>query len=175
VATWLTGLVGLDDRVQFECASALELPGDADRFDLATMVHVGMNIADKGQLCNEAARVLRPGGIFAIYDIMRNRDGEMAFPVPWAADAATSAVATPDEYIEHLETAGFDIVVVEGRMAATVAFFDQLAAAPARGPAPLGTHLVMGPETPTKVQNMITSVRAGLIAPVEILARLGDA
>ena len=32
---------------------------------------------------------LRPGGTFAVYDVMRTGPGELAYPVPWAETAAT--------------------------------------------------------------------------------------
>lgn len=172
VATWLSELVGLGDRVSFDVGSALDLPfGDAS-FDLATLVHVGMNIADKDRLSAEVARVLRPAGTFAIYDVMRSHDGELTYPVPWAANAATSYLSTPDDYVEHLEAAGFEVVAVNDRRQEATAFFDRLQAAGSGGPPPpLGLHLVMGPETPVKVKNMVDNVRAGVISPTEILAR----
>jgi ubiquinone/menaquinone biosynthesis C-methylase UbiE len=54
-------------------------------FDGAYMLHVGMNIEDKEKLASEVARVLRPGSVFGIYDVMRTGPGELAYPVPWAA------------------------------------------------------------------------------------------
>jgi hypothetical protein len=54
-----------------------------------------------------------------------------------------------------------------------VAFFDQLRAktAAAGGPPPLGLHILIGRQTPDKVQNMIENVSSGRIAPVEMIAR----
>src|SRR6476660_9994989 len=62
VAEILTRLVKLDQKVTFRQASALELPFDAGSFDGAYQVHVGMNIADKGGVFREVARVLRRAG-----------------------------------------------------------------------------------------------------------------
>lgn len=176
VATWLSELVGLGDRVAFHCGSALSLPFDNDGFDLATMLHVGMNIADKGQLCREVERVLRPAGTFAIYDIMRAGDGELAYPVPWAAGRDTDEVTSPAIYVDALEKSGFEIVAVDDRTEAALTFIDRMAtaASSAARPPPLGLHLVMGPDTGTKVANMIANVRNGLITPTEIIARLAS-
>ena len=71
----MTGVTG----VTFSRGSALALPFEAERFDLAIMLHVGMNIADKQRLLAEVARVLRPGGRFAIFDIMRVGAGTWRF------------------------------------------------------------------------------------------------
>jgi SAM-dependent methyltransferase len=47
VATELSDLVGLGDRVSFQPGSALDMPFDDNSFDAAFMLHVGMNIEDK--------------------------------------------------------------------------------------------------------------------------------
>jgi ubiquinone/menaquinone biosynthesis C-methylase UbiE len=96
VARSLSRRTGLDGQVRFEQGSALALPFADAGFDGAYMIHVGMNIADKPALMRGVARVLRPGGFFAIYDVMRVGPGELAFPVPWASQPATSFVETPE-------------------------------------------------------------------------------
>src|SRR3546814_3455016 len=80
VAEALTRMVGQADRVAFRAGSALDLPFEAASFDAATLLHVGMNIPDKDRLCAEAARVLKPGGVFGVYDGMRVGDGALTFP-----------------------------------------------------------------------------------------------
>ena len=107
LATELTARTGLADRVRFVTGSALAMPFPDDAFDLATMFHVGMNIADKAALFAEVARVLRPGGRFVVYDLMRTGDAPLPWPMPWADDASTSFVETPARYRELLEAAGF--------------------------------------------------------------------
>jgi SAM-dependent methyltransferase len=146
----------------------------ADRaFDRAYMLHVGMNIDDKPKLCSEVSRVLRSGSLFGIYDVMRIGDGELTYPVPWATTAASSALATPAQYREALQAAGFSVIAERNRRDFALAFFDQLRArtAAAGGPPPLGLHILMGRNTPDKVQNMIQNISNGRIAPVELIAR----
>src|SRR5690606_32008034 len=92
----LTETVGLS--ADFVVGSALDLPFADAAFDLATLIHVGMNIPDKPRLFAEAARVLVPGGAFAIYEVMRF-GAHPAFPLPWAADASSSFLETPDGYL----------------------------------------------------------------------------
>jgi ubiquinone/menaquinone biosynthesis C-methylase UbiE len=165
--------VGLHNCVSLHQGSALAMPF-ADRvFDRAYMLHVGMNIGDKEKLCSEVNRVLRPNSLFGIYDIMRTGDGELSYPVPWATTPASSAVATPAEYHEALKKAGFAIVAERNRRDFALAFFDQLRTrtAAAGGPPALGLHILMGRNTPDKVQNMIQNISGGRIAPVELVAR----
>jgi len=63
--------VGLENQVSYQHGSALALPFAPRSFDGAYMLHVGMNIQDKARLFAEVQRVLKPGGIFGIYDVMR--------------------------------------------------------------------------------------------------------
>jgi MPBQ/MSBQ methyltransferase len=71
------------------------------------MLHVGMNVADKAAPFREVARVLRPGGGFAVFDVRRVGPGSLAFPMPWIADPAASFVAEPEDYAAAALAAGF--------------------------------------------------------------------
>jgi ubiquinone/menaquinone biosynthesis C-methylase UbiE len=171
-AAALAKRVHLDAMVSYRHGSALELPFPAGTFDGAYMLHVGMNIADKAGLFAEARRVLKPGARFGVYDVMRDHSGDLAFPMPWAATAATSFVEPAVAYRALLEAAGFEIVSERNRRDFAVATFAQMRArASQAGPPALGLHIVMGPSAPQKVANMIACVERGLIAPVEIVAR----
>jgi ubiquinone/menaquinone biosynthesis C-methylase UbiE len=165
--------VGLDSRISLQQGSALAMPFADRAFDRAYMLHVGMNIEDKAKLCAEVGRVLRANSLFGIYDVMKTGDGELTFPVPWATTPASSAVARPSQYREALEKAGFTVIAERNRRDFALAFFDQLRAktAAAGGPPPLGLHILMGRNTPEKVQNMIENVSSSRIAPVEMIAR----
>jgi len=162
--------VGLGDRIELSIGSALDLGFDA-AFDAAVMLHVGMNIEDKARLFRQVAAALRPGGRFALYDLMRVGDGEISYPVPWSSEPATSHLAPVADYRAAAEAAGFEVEVVEDRTEAAEAFFERLRAGRGSSPSPLGLHLVMGPEAPTKVANMIAAVEGGIIAPTELVAR----
>ena len=174
-AAWtLNQWTGLQGHVFPLHGSILELPYDIDEFDIAYMIHVGMNITDKIRLAAQVARVLKPGGRFGIYDVMRLGEGDLVYPVPWAATPEQSALDTPATYRAALEGAGFEILSETDRSGFAKAFFARLAAAQASadGPPPLGLHLVMGADTATKVRNMVANIAEGRIAPVEIIARL---
>jgi SAM-dependent methyltransferase len=71
VARELTRRCGLAERVRFEPGDALAMPFADASFDGATLIHVGMNIADKATLFAEARRVLRPGGRFLCLEFSR--------------------------------------------------------------------------------------------------------
>ncbi len=165
--------VGLDQRISLQEGSVLAMPFADRHFDGAYMLHVGMNIEDKEKLAAEVARVLRPGSLFGIYDVMRIGPGELAFPVPWAATADLNAVAEPERYKKALQSAGFDVTAERNRRDFALEFFADLRAktAAAGGPPPLGLHVLMGKGTPEKVKNMIDNISSSRIAPVELIAR----
>ena len=166
--------VGLENQVSYQHGSALALPFAPRSFDGAYMLHVGMNIQDKARLFAEVQRVLKPGGIFGIYDVMRESgEGNLSFPVPWASSPDTSFVESAVTYRCLLESAGFAVQKERSRREFAVEFFLQMRARAAQGggPPPLGLHILMGTSAPQKVANMIDNLERGLIAPTEIISR----
>ena len=166
----LSAMCGMADRVRFEVGSAVSLPLPDASFDLALLLHVGMNVPDKPALFREARRVLRDGGTFAVYEVMRTGDGDLAFPVPWAETPDLSALEPPQTYRAAAEAAGFILEGEENRREVALDFFSRLQAQAASGaPPPLGLHNLMGPTMKEKAANMMAAVRAGTIAPVQMI------
>lgn len=165
--------VGLENQVSYQRASALALPFAPRSFDGAYMLHVGMNIQDKANLFAEVHRVLKPGGIFGIYDVMReSTEGDLSFPVPWASSPDTSFVESAAAYRRLLENAGFAVQKERSRREYAIEFFRQMRARAAQGgPPTLGLHILMGVSAPQKVANMIDNLERGLISPTEIISR----
>jgi hypothetical protein len=123
-------------------------------------------------LFTQVHRVLRPGAVFGVYDVMRERAGDLAFPVPWAGDTSTSHLATREGYRQALSAAGFEWVDERDCRDVATDFFRTLRARMASGAPPaLGLHLVMKDSAPAKIRNMIANFEDGLITPVEIIGR----
>ena len=170
----MTEWTGLSDRVELIEGSVLDLPLASESMDAVYMIHVGMNIYDKVGIAREAKRVLKPGGIFSIYDVMQVGEGQMDYPAPWASSSDQSALASPETYEAALKSFGFEVSERIDRTAFAKQFFADLAAAQSQtgGPPALGLHLIMGDDTALKVQHMVRNIRSGLIAPIELHARL---
>jgi len=169
----LCSWVGLKDRVSLVQGNALAMDFSANTFDKAFMLHVGMNIADKLLLAEEAWRVLKPGGVLGIYDVMRVGSEELVLPVPWATVPEASSVASPGDYRKALARAEFVLASERNRRDFALGFFERLRAdaAAAQGLPPLGLHILMGENASTKVQNMIDNISQSRVAPVELIAR----
>lgn len=167
----LTNWVGLEHQVSLQQGSAADMPFENEMFDGALMLHVGMNIEDKDQLFSEVYRVLKPGALFGIYDIMQIGTGDIAFPVPWASDESISKLATPRQYRDGLDAVGFEVVKENNRRDFALEFFKQMRSRMEAngGPPPLGLHTLMRETTPVKIKNMVDNIAADLIAPVEMI------
>ncbi|MEM7641309.1 MAG: class I SAM-dependent methyltransferase [Pseudomonadota bacterium] len=166
--------LGLHERITLTDGSVLDLPWPDASADLAVMFHVGMNIADKPALFAQVARVLRPGGRFALFDVMREDDAEdeLALPVPWSETADTSHVAPPGLYRHAAHAAGLRQVAETDRRAFALDFYDRVSRKiAAEGPPTLGIHILMGDTAPDKIANYLANLQARRITPVEMIFR----
>jgi SAM-dependent methyltransferase len=167
----LTRLVRID-AVDFRQTSATTLPFEPASFDGAYMIHVGMNIPDKPAVFREVHRVLEPGAMFAIFDIMRTSDAPLRYPVPWGSTEATSFVETPADYRAALESAGFGVTAQRNRRAFAIEQTERsIARMQQPGNAGPGLALLMGEKTPVLIGNILAMMKEGALEPVEMIAR----
>ena len=110
VAQLLADRIGLGQLIAYRQGSALDMPFENAIFDIVWTQHTAMNIADKARLYAESWRVLKPGGLLAIYDIVAGEGEPLIFPVPWAREPSISFLVTSDELRELLGQAGFQVV-----------------------------------------------------------------
>jgi ubiquinone/menaquinone biosynthesis C-methylase UbiE len=134
------------------------------------MIHVGMNIADKKAVFAEVRRVLKPAGLFAIYDAMRQSNDAFAYPVPWSSEPATNHIATPEAYKAALREAGFTIEKERDRRDFALQSMQRRIEQTVQ---PIGLPVVMGATAAQKLANMREMLERGVFAPVELIARAG--
>lgn len=171
VAVELSAMVGLSDKTHFQVGSAVDMPVEDNGFDLAVLLHVGMNISDKTALISEIARAVKPGGQFALFDVMTgSTDEPPVFPLPWSSEPETSFLAPPAAYEEAAKAAGLVQVHREDRSEFAVGFFrDAMAKAKVEGPPAFGINLMMGETAGEKLGNYFTNLETGRVAPVEMI------
>jgi len=168
VATKLSQKVGLAGSVSYRVANAAKLPFADASFDGAYMLHVGMNIPDKKSVFAEVRRVLKPGGVFAIYDIFRESDGAFLYPVPWATVPETNFIDAFASYKTLLGEAGFKVEKERNRREAALGYFQQVRQLAAQGAPP--RQVAMGATAPQKAGNLAKLVADGVVAPAEIVS-----
>jgi SAM-dependent methyltransferase len=176
VASELARRVGLADRVTFQVGDATRLAFVDSSFDAVWTQHVQMNIADKRTFYGEIARVLKPGGRFACYEVLLGPRGDPIYPAPWAAEPATSHLMTPARLREELGAAGLAVEHWHDATADGRAWFEQrraeAAAASAAGkPPPPSPAALLGGVLPTAMGNMLRNFLEERVALVEAIAR----
>ncbi len=148
-------LVGLQDQVDLQHGSALEIPHPDQKFDIVWTDHVQMNIADKRLFYSEIARVLKPGGRLLFHDIFKGKGDSVIYPVPWAEDDSISSLVMEKEARSTIEKAGLDIEQWHGRVQESIAFFKKVSARiENQGLPPVGIHLLMGDNAKIKLHNL---------------------
>jgi len=172
VARSLTRRTKLDHVAEFRHGSALAMPFENATFDRAYTIHVCMNIPDKPGLFKEVRRVLKPGGLFAIFDLMRIGEGPIRYPVPWAPTEETSFVSHVSDYRDVLSAVGFHVTGERRRGAFALEFMQRMMARMAQGGPPvLGLHLLMGEQTKLLLSNVQSMIQEGILEPVELIAQ----
>jgi ubiquinone/menaquinone biosynthesis C-methylase UbiE len=169
----LTRRLRLDEQVHFEVGNALALPFADASFDGAYSMNVAMNIADKPALYREVGRVLRPGGWLLLSEIARGSGSEPDFPLPWAATAASSFLATPQQTRATLEAAGFEVELAQSTREQALAYGARSRAAVNRGEKPphRAVMLVHGGIAAAAMANAARALHEGRVEPIEVLAR----
>ena len=167
----LTRRCGLDDRVAFVEADALSMPfGDAV-FDAAICLYVGMNIADKAELCREIYRVLKHGGRVVWSEVTLGPMGPARFPLPWASGPTASFLVPPQVLRQVFTKTGFNIVETVDE---TSRIIEAAQRAPAPGQPPparqAANQVVMGKDFIERRQNFIRNLTEARLVSILIEA-----
>lgn len=168
----LSDWVGLSDRVAFEQGDATDLPFTDGQFDAAMTIHVAMNIRAKHEMYEEARRVVKPGAIFAVYDVLQGEGGDVLFPVPWAREPSISHLATPDEMRALLSDAGFQILNEQDSTDESQHWFEAMAERMAQsGPPAVTFRAVLGDDFPEMARNQVRNLAERRIRTVSYICR----
>jgi ubiquinone/menaquinone biosynthesis C-methylase UbiE len=123
---FIHGANRLGHRVVFQQGEATNLPIADKQFNAAMTIHVAMNIPAKDKMYEHTRPVVKPGSIFAVYDVLQGEGGDVLFPVPWARESSISHLATPDAMRILLSAAGFRILEVHDSTDESQAWFEAM-------------------------------------------------
>jgi ubiquinone/menaquinone biosynthesis C-methylase UbiE len=169
-AAAMSDWVGLGTLTSFKQGDATNLPFADNHFDAAMTIHVAMNIAAKDKMYAEARRVVKPGGIFAVYDVLQGEGGEVLYPVPWARDPSISHLVTLDSMKSLLVDAGFTLLNIRDSTDESQSFFERLTAHMAKtGSPPVAWRLFLGEDFPVMAQNQVRNVTERRIRTVSFI------
>lgn len=171
-AAVMSDWVGLRDDATFCRGDVTDLPFGDDAFDAAMTIHVGMNVPDKHAMFREVRRVVRPGGRFAVYDVLEGEGGDVLFPVPWAREPSISHLATPDEMETLLAGAGFELLDALDSSDESEAWFEEMATRMAMGGLPpVSFRPFLGEDFPDMARNQVRNLRERRIRTVSYVAQ----
>jgi MPBQ/MSBQ methyltransferase len=172
VAQMLADRVGLGAQITYRHGNALNMPFEDASFDVVWTQHASMNIANKTQLYAEIRRVLKPGGLLAIYDILAGLGGHVHFPVPWARGPSINFLIAPNELRRLLEEDGFQVMHWRDITEACRTWFRRVAQKMRQsGTPPLGLHVLLGPDFRTMAANLVRNLEEDRIALIETVCR----
>ena len=158
----LSELVKLDHKTTFLQGDATSLPFGDNTFDVVWTQHVQMNIPNKKKFYSEINRVLKVGGHFLFYEILKKENGAINYPMPWASHANLSFLFKAEEMNDLLREFGFVQEQSTNQTQAGIDFFNALVTQlKTFGPPKMGLNVLMGETTKPKLMNLLTHLQSG--------------
>ena len=158
----LSKLVKLDSKTSFIQGDATSLPFEDNAFDVIWTQHVQMNIPNKEKFYSEISRVLKSGGHFLYYEILKKGDGEVNYPMPWASTSEISFLFKETEMDNFLTKFGLTKEQSNDQTIYGIDFLDALFAKLKEfGPPKIGLNALMGETTKQKLVNVLGHLKSG--------------
>ena len=158
----LSKLVKLDSKTSFIQGDATSLPFKDNTFDVIWTQHVQMNIPNKEKFYSEISRVLKSGGHFLYYEILKKGDGEVNYPMPWASTSEISFLFKETEMDNFLTKFGLTKEQSNDQTIYGIDFLDALFAKLKEfGPPKIGLNALMGETTKQKLVNVLGHLKSG--------------
>lgn len=171
-AASLSEWTGLSNLVEFQQGDATSLPFKQNQFDAAITIHAAMNIAARDKVYSQAKRVVKPGGILAVYDVLQGEGGEIFYPVPWARDSRISHLVTTSHMITLLRDAGLELLEIIDSTDESQSWFEGVASKTAdRVSLPVSFQIFLGDDFPDMVKNQVRNLSERRIRTVSFICR----
>tara|TARA_B100001057_G_scaffold406071_1_gene419274 strand:+ start:813 stop:1637 length:825 start_codon:yes stop_codon:yes gene_type:complete len=158
----LSKLVKLDNKTSFIQGDATSLPFGDNTFDVIWTQHVQMNIPNKEKFYSEISRVLKSGGHFLYYDILKKGDGEVNYPMPWASTSDISFLFKEKDMDNFLTQFALTKEQSNDQTQYGIDYLNALFAKLKEfGPPKIGLNALMGETTKPKLINLLGHLKSG--------------
>ncbi|XKH59040.1 class I SAM-dependent methyltransferase [Halomonas sediminis] len=110
----LSRQLGLEHQLHAITGNAMALPFISSSFDAVLFQHSFLNMPDTTKVLAECRRVLRPGGVVVMHEVVSGPNVvSLRYPVPWASDPQHSCLMPTAMLLEKMRKAGFHLDHVE--------------------------------------------------------------
>lgn len=162
-ANSLSKLIGLGGQTFFKQGDATHLPYSSDHFDLIITQHVQMCIEDKEKFYSEVKRVLKKGGRFIYYDVLKKSEDVLSYPLPWVNDETNNHLITSNNIDETLCSLGLKKISSQDQTQKGIDFLCNFLAKAEDKPAILtGQKILMGDNAFDKITNLYQALKEGV-------------
>jgi len=170
IAELLTQTVGLEEKVTFHQADALDMPFENESFDTVWSQHCSMNIENKALFYEEIFRVLEKGGRLIIHDTLANSGEHLDYPVPWASQSNLNFLNTETDMQSIISNLGFKQKHWQDKTEEAIAFYQKLIVVTQKGKMPaLNVKLILKTDPLIFAENMIKNLSKDKISVVEAI------
>jgi len=177
-AQFLTELTGknhdFNNLIEFKQGSILEIPFPDGEYDAVLSQHTLMNIQEKDVVFKEFSRVLKPGGLLFLHEVVQKSDIPIDLPVPWAASHDISFLNAWDTLLANLNKNGFELVHYSDEFAQARKWWTRVKEVAEKfleNPRPLGPHIIFGKNGKEFGKNMYSNIETKRISVVEAVLK----
>ncbi len=172
VARQLTAACGMDESIRFETGDILSSPFQDKLFDCVWCQHILMNIADKEGAFKEFHRVLKPGGMLVLHEVVKGANEPVHLPVPWADSLSISFLEPWNQLESALKKSGFIHQSYQDVTDKAILWWERVKSAGAeikRDSRPLGPHLIFGENGWQFGNTMTANIKENRIRVIEAI------
>ncbi|MBF0258098.1 MAG: class I SAM-dependent methyltransferase [Desulfamplus sp.] len=159
------------EYLTFNCADIINTGLLDDSFDVVWSQHTLMNIKHKDAVFAEFKRVLKPGGIMVLHEIVQGSKADIHLPVPWADKPEISFLVPGQEMEKMILDNGFRCRFIEDRTDQAKLWWEKVDAATHqttdRPPRHLGPHIIFGDNGKLFGQTMTKNLNENRIQLIE--------
>jgi len=148
-AEFLTKSTGMEKNNKFFQMSIFETSFADNSFDCIWCQHILMNIKEKESAFSEFKRLLKPGGVLVLHEVIKgeNKNENIHLPVPWADRPSLSFLISQKEMNALADDAGFESQFNQDQTEEAKIWWNKIKSVTEKAAGktrPLGPHIIFG-------------------------------